>query len=151
MKAPLSVAIAAFLVFSGTANAEWSKVGSLAMPNTEDYNYTEDYYYDASTIMTVGVRKYVWHLIDYITVKTPSIGGASMKFLSSYRCGDDGTRDKYSYKDLGVVVYSGRMGGGTIVRDTTKGVDEGEVADKSVGALSPFVTAARAVSKLVCE
>lgn len=156
MKA-FSVAMAAFLLGTGTANAEWTKVGSLPFQNQEDY------YYDPSTITTANGRIYVWHLIDYVKEKHSGFGGSSVKFISSYRCGDydawvkldarnrRNPYDMHQYKDLGFVVYSGRMGGGTIVRDTTKNVVESEVTDKSVGEFSPFLTGARAVSKLVCE
>ncbi len=143
----LILPLTAVILFASAheAGAQWSKVGSSPIPNTEDY------YYEKSSVKKASGRIYVWHLIDYLKGTNPIVGGASVRYFASYNCNDDGTRYKYRYKDLGFIVYSERMAGGAIVRDATTGVDESAVEDKSIDALSPFITAAKAVSQLVCD
>jgi hypothetical protein len=145
MKWYLPLLALASLTSVPAVGAEWTKIGSSPIPNTEDY------FYEKASVKKANGRIYVWHLIDYLKGTNPMVGGASVRYFASYNCSDDGTRHKYRYKDLGFVVYSGRMAGGTIVRDATDGVDESATDDKSVDSLSPFVTAARAVSQLVCD
>jgi hypothetical protein len=157
MKSCLLVAMATFFMFSGTANAEWSKVASLPSPSA-----TVDYYYDPATIVTANGRKYVWHIMDNSGFFGKEFG-ASTRFILAYRCGDYNAwikldpknkrnpDDMHQYKSLGLIAYSGRMGSGTIIRDTTKSVNEAREEDMSVGAPNQFIHAARAVSRLVCK
>jgi hypothetical protein len=156
MKTCLLIAVSTFLMLSGTANAEWSKVATLPTPNPVDY------YYDSSTIITARGRKYAWHLMDNAGFFGEQFG-ESVRFILSYSCGDydawvkldarnrRNPEDRHQYKNLGYVAYSGRMGSGTILRDTTKDRDEDKEKDMSVGNAGPFVPAARAVSERVCK
>jgi hypothetical protein len=145
MKWYLPLVAMAVFTSAQVLGAEWTKIASSPIPNTEDY------YYEKSSVKMANGRVYVWHLMDYLKGKNPMMGGASVRYLASYNCSDDGTKYRFRYKNLGFVVYSERMAGGTIVRDTTVGVDESVEEDISVDSLSPFLTSARAVSRVVCE
>lgn len=108
-------------MFSSSAIAEWTKVGS---------SENQVSYIDNATILKNGYRVKMWRLFDFYTAQTTDSGlGLSLKELDEFDCNEN------KWRMLQASIFSGNMGKGKLITNNSTPSEWYTVAPNSLSKL----------------